>query len=80
MVYNSISQYLDALQKYLEPRCRIIEGKGFILVKDNWIDFKEYATHNTKPTYEPLPAQNSDGRAIPGSVKVRKDREIKSKK
>jgi len=51
MTYHQLDDYLRAKNNYENVRAKIVDGKGYYLVGENWIPDKEYLAHNTKPTF-----------------------------
>lgn len=72
MIYNNHESYLKALERYMATPGKIINGKGFNFVNGKWVKDKEYYAHNSKPTYEPMPKENSDKQNISPSIKVKR--------
>lgn len=72
MIYNSISEYTDALEVWNRTPARITNGQMFCMVRDRWIPVAEYEKTNTKPVYEPEASDNPDSRKIAPSIKIKK--------
>lgn len=71
MIYNSISRYLKAKNNYLNTHGKIINGKGFYVVRGKLIPDEEYFRHNSMPAYEPKPKENPDKTGVGASIVIR---------
>jgi hypothetical protein len=70
MICNTISEYLKCLDRFNNVHSRIVNGKMFVQVKNNWVAISEYLAHNSKPVYQPLRRDNPDGSNIYFGIKT----------
>lgn len=68
MIFRSIKDYLKAKEAYLNTPGKIINGRGFYVVKGRLVPDKEYFKHNSRPVYEPPPKENPDKTKLPPST------------
>jgi predicted homoserine dehydrogenase-like protein len=76
-IYHSISDYINAKERW---KCAgtIIDGIGYFLVRGSLIPDQEYLAHNSKPVYQPMPRENSDGQNIaPDTIIKQKHKRLK---
>lgn len=72
MIYNSISDYIQAKEDYNNTRWLISENGNFAFINGQWMEETKFNQLYSKPTYEPPVLENPDGTHLPGGAKVQK--------
>ena len=72
MLYNNHQNYLEAEQHFLNTPGKIINGCGFVYVKNEWVEESEFNKHNTRPFYEPMPKANPDGKTPKAGIIIKR--------